>query len=167
MNTVDTNVILQAADIQRKIYRMALEVAERNADCPSLIIAGVEGHGVVVAQNVIRALQKIASFQIHFVTILIDKQQPLEASINSSLDFNNQTIIVVDDVADTGRTLMYCVKPFLNYVPKSIQTLVLVERSHKVFPVQTDYVGLSLATTLQEHIRVQTEGEAITGAMLF
>ena len=95
------------------------------------------------------------------------KKQPLNAAIDASTDFNNKTVIVVDDVADSGRILMYSVKPFLAFNPRSIQTLVLVERSHKLFPVQTDYVGLSIATTLQEHITVKTENGQITGAWLY
>ena len=77
-----------------------------------------------------------------------------------------QVIIVVDDVSNTGKTLLYAFKPFLQYQPKKIQTLVLVERSHKLFAVQPDYVGLSVATTLQEHISVETKDDEITGAWL-
>jgi len=73
---------------------------------------------------------------------------------------------VIDDVAMSGKTLLYAMQPFLAFYPKKIQTLVLVERSHKAFPVKPDYVGLSIATTLQEHIYVETEGEVIKGAYL-
>ena len=88
-------------------------------------------------------------------------------SINEEIDFNGKTVIIVDDVANTGRIIMYALKPFLNFQPKKIQTLVLVERSHKLFPIQNDYKGLSIATTLLEHISVETEGEEITGAWLY
>jgi pyrimidine operon attenuation protein/uracil phosphoribosyltransferase len=90
----------------------------------------------------------------------------LETSLDKEIDFDDRTIIVVDDVANSGRILLYALKHFLLYQPKSIQTLVLIERSHKLFPIQTDYVGLSIATTLQEHITVKTEGDKITGAWL-
>ena len=166
MNTVSTNSILSAEDVGRKIRRMAFEIAERNADCDSLIIAGVEGNGVVVAQNVINELQQIIKCPIEFITISIDKNQPLEVSVEKEMDYNDKTIILVDDVANSGRILLYGLKPFLSSSPKSIQTLVLVERSHKLFPVQSDYVGLSIATTLQEHITVQTADGKIMGAWL-
>lgn len=146
---------------------MAIEIAERNAGCDTLTIAGVLGNGVVVAQNVIRELKSVLTCALEFVTIQIDKKQPVHATIDPPSDFTGKTIIVVDDVADSGRILLYSVKPFLEFQPKSIQTLVLVERSHKLFPVQTDYVGLSIATTLQEHIRVKTENNTITGAWLY
>lgn len=163
---VETNQILTAEDIKRRIRRMAFEIAERNVDCTSFIIAGVEGNGEIVAKNVIRELNKIISCAIEFVTIKIDKQNPLQAALNKQMVLENKTVILVDDVANSGRILLYALKSLLSAETKSIQTLVLVERSHKLFPVQTDYVGLSLATTLQDHISVQTEGETITGARL-
>jgi|SRR5687768_9695030 pyrimidine operon attenuation protein/uracil phosphoribosyltransferase len=166
MNNVATNSILSSEDVSRKIRRMAFEIAERNADCDSLIIAGIAGNGVVVAQAIIKELQQILSCPLQFITVGIDKNNPLEVSLSEQLDFDSKTIILVDDVANSGRILLYSLKTFLRYQPKSIQTLVLVERSHKLFPVRTDYVGLSIATTLQEHIRVQTEGDKITGASL-
>ena len=166
MNTVATNSILSPDDINRKIRRMAFEIAERNSGCDSLVIAGVAGNGVVVAQEVIKELKQIVSCPIEFITINIEKDKPLGCSLEKEMDFNNRTIIVVDDVANSGRILLYALKPFLIYEPKSIQTLVLIERSHKLFPMQSDYVGLSIATTLQEHIMVKTENEKIIGAWL-
>ena len=166
MNNVATNSILSLEDVSRKIRRMAFEIAERNADCDSLIIAGIEGNGVVVAKAIIKELKQILSCPLQFITVAIDKNNPLEVSLSEQSDFDNKTIILVDDVANSGKILLYSLKTFLGFEPKSIQTLVLVERSHKLFPVRTDYVGLSIATTLQEHIRVQTEGDKIIGASL-
>ncbi len=75
-------------------------------------------------------------------------------------------IIVVDDVSNSGKTLLYALKPFINSHPKKIQILVLVERTHTSFPVRPDYVGLSIATTIQEHIFVEVNGEEVAGAYL-
>jgi pyrimidine operon attenuation protein/uracil phosphoribosyltransferase len=166
MNTVGTNSILTAEDIHRKLRRMAFEIAERNADEEVLVIAGVAGNGVVVARNVIDELKEILSCRIEFLTVTIDKTSPSNASVDATVSVDDKTVILVDDVANSGKVLLYSLKPFLTARPKSIQTLVLVERSHKLFPVQTDYVGLSIATTLQEHITVKTSGDAITGAWL-
>jgi pyrimidine operon attenuation protein / uracil phosphoribosyltransferase len=91
----------------------------------------------------------------------------MDASLDPETDVTNKTVILVDDVANTGKTMLYALKPFLASRPARIQTLVLVERSHKLFPIQTDYAGLSLATTLQEHISVETKGDTITGAWLY
>lgn len=82
------------------------------------------------------------------------------------MNFNDKVIIVADDVVNSGKTLLYAIKPFLEFKPKKIQTLVLVERTHKAFPVTSDYVGLSIATTIQEHIIVEVEGEEINGAYM-
>jgi pyrimidine operon attenuation protein/uracil phosphoribosyltransferase len=166
MNTVATNSILSSEDVARKIRRMAFEIAERNADCDSLIIAGVAGNGVVLAMEVIKELSQITTCAIDFITITIDKDNPLQTSLDKEMNFDGRTIILVDDVANSGRILLYALKHFLSHYPKSIQTLVLIERSHKLFPVQTDYVGLSIATTLQEHISVKTENAKIIGAWL-
>ena len=166
MNTTATNPILSAEDITRKIKRMAFEVAERNADCSSLIVAGVAGNGVVVAQNVIRELKKILTCSIDFVTIQINKLNPVEATVDAPINFDGKTIILIDDVANSGKVLLYSLKPLIAAQPASIQSLVLVERSHKLFPIHSDYVGLSIATTLQEHITVKTEGDKVTGAWL-
>ncbi len=168
METVQTrNALLDEATINRKLKRMALQVAEQNIDEKELVLAGINGNGEVVAQKLASELMQIHSFQIHTITIHIDKRSPLEVSLSNPVDIENKTVIIVDDVANTGRTMLYALKPFLNSYPKKIQTLVLVERSHKLFPVQTDYAGLSIATTLQEHIAVETKGEKITGAWLY
>lgn len=166
MNTVATNSILSPEDVNRKIRRMAFQVAERNADCDSLVIAGIAGNGVVVAHAVIKELQQIIKCPVEFLTISIDKDDPRDTSIDKQLNFDDRTVIVVDDVVNSGRILLYALKHFLSHQPKSIQTLVLIERSHKLFPIQSDYVGLSLATTLQEHITVKTEGDKVIGAWL-
>ena len=168
METVQTkNCILNSQAITQKLKRMAFEVAEQNLDEKELIIAGVNGNGEIVARNLANELKDIHTFQIQTITILINKKQPQEISIKDQIDFNNKTIIIVDDVANTGRIIMYALAPFLNFYPKKIQTLVLVERSHKLYPIQNDYKRLSVATTLQEHIAVETEGEQITGAWLY
>lgn len=145
---------------------MALQVAERNTEEKDLVVAGVEGNGMVVAHKLIEELSQVLQLDIELVTIRLDKKNPVAVTIDPAIDAAGKNILVVDDVADTGRTLLFALKPFLERMPKTMQTLVLVERSHKLFPVTTDFVGLSLSTTLQDHIQVETEGDAITGAFL-
>lgn len=165
-DNANRNCILNAETAQRKMRRMAFQVAENNEGEAALVIAGIAGNGWVVARNLVRELQQILSIPIHLVQVQLNKKQPLEVTIEPTLDFNRQNIIVVDDVANTGKTLLYAIKPLLQFEPRTIQTLVLVERSHKLFSIQPDYVGLSITTTLQEHITVETENEVITGAWL-
>lgn len=161
------NCILEKQAVGRKLRRMALEVAEQNADVEELLIAGIEGNGVVVARNLIRELTQIRPFRITYVTIRLNKKEPGEISIDGRLEARGKVVILVDDVANSGRTLFYALKPFLDQHPAKVQTLVLVERSHKLFPIQTDYFGLSVSTTLQEHIMVETEEDEISGAWLY
>ena len=168
METVQTkNCVLDAEAIDRKIRRMALEVAEQNIEEKELIIAGIAGNGEVVADYITEELRKILSVNITCLVVRLNKKEPNLVECDPSVSLDNKVAIIVDDVANTGKTMMYALKPFLNASPKKIQTLVLVERSHKMFPVQTDYAGLSITTTLQEHITVETEGGKILGAWLY
>jgi len=161
------NCVLDKEAIERKLKRMAYEVAEQNIDETELILASVNGNGEIVARNIIKELNKISNFYIQQITIELNKKDPLQVSLDKKIDTENKVVILVDDVANTGKTMLYALKPFLSFHLKKIQTLVLVERSHKLFPIQTDYSGLSIATTLQEHIAVETKGEEITGAWLY
>jgi len=160
------NCILSAEAVKRKLRRMAFQIAEANADEESIIIAGIAGNGTILAQKIIGELKQIFDIPVDLITIELTKKNPVDAVIQEQTDLSGKIIIVVDDVANTGRTLLYALRPLLKFLPKKIQTLVLVERSHKLFAVQPDYVGLSIATTLQEHIIVETESGEITGAWL-
>ncbi|MEI9945081.1 MAG: phosphoribosyltransferase family protein [Chitinophagaceae bacterium] len=107
-----------------------------------------------------------SSIKTELITITLEKKTPKEVTLSKQIDFNNKVVILIDDVADSGKTLLYALKPFLDFHPKKIQTLVLVERSHNSFPVRPDYIGLSIATTLQEHIFVEVDKENVLGAYL-
>lgn len=158
--------ILNKEGAQRKVRRMAFEIAESNAGEDALIIAGIAGNGILLAQKLVAELQQIIQLSIELATIQLDKKSPLQVAVAPVHDWNNAVIIVVDDVSNTGKTLLYALKPFLEAQPKKIQTLVLVERSHKLFSIQPDYVGLTVTTTLQEHISVVTNNGEIEGAWL-
>jgi pyrimidine operon attenuation protein/uracil phosphoribosyltransferase len=162
------NYILTQQVAEKKLRRMAYEILENNSDEQQLILAGIRESGSVIARNIQRHLQEITGGRLstRLITISLDKKKPGAVSLSDSPDFEDQVIIVIDDVANSGRTLLYAMKPFLDYHPRKIESLVLVERTHKVFPVQPDYTGLSLSTTLQEHINVEVEGELVKGAWL-
>jgi pyrimidine operon attenuation protein / uracil phosphoribosyltransferase len=160
------NYIMDAELAHRKMERMAYEVLEENLDEDSLILVGIKENGRLIAREMHRLLSEIGGKKIDLIDLEIDKKQPGDVTLSASFDFRDRVILVVDDVANSGKTLLYSLKPFLDYHPKKIQTLVLVERSHKLFPIQPDFVGLSIATTLQDHIFVEASGEKITGAYL-
>jgi len=162
----DKKYIIDQSLAQKKLRRMALEILEQNPDEKYLILAGIRESGSVVARCMERLLRELSKIEIETISLSLDKKAPMEVKVSKEIDFNDKVIIVVDDVANSGRTLLYALKPFLNARPRKIQTLVLVGRSHNSFPVNTDYVGLSIATTLQEHIYVEEDGEEIIGAFL-
>jgi len=146
---------------------MALEILENNAGETELIIAGIDGGGTIVARTMHDLLKQLDnSLTLHLANISLNKRHPEEVVISPELDYNNKVVIVVDDVANSGRTLLYALKPLLNWHPKKIQTLALVGRHHNSFPVYPDYVGMELATTMEDHIYVEVEGNAIKGAYL-
>ena len=160
------NYILNSIAVEKKLRRMALEIIEKNPDEKQIILAGIRVSGSAVARNIQKHLAEISSVKTELITLTLDKKEPKEVIINKTIDFNDKVIIIIDDVANSGKTLLYALKPFLEYHPKKIQTLVLVERSHNDFPVRPDYTGLSIATTLQEHIYVEVDGDKISGAWL-
>jgi pyrimidine operon attenuation protein/uracil phosphoribosyltransferase len=162
----DKRNILTQEVAEKKMRRMAYEILENNIDEDGIVLAGIRESGTVVAKTIQKMLSGISTIKTELITLSLDKKQPKEVLIDPATDFTNKVIIVVDDVSNSGKTLLYALKPFLDFSPKKIQTLVLVERSHTSFPVRPDYVGLSIATTLQEHIYVEVHGEKITGAYL-
>lgn len=162
----DKKYILTREITEKKLRRMAYEILENNIDEPQIILAGIRESGSVVAKVIQQMLAEISSIKTEFITVTLDKKRPAEVTLSKTVDFNDKVIILIDDVSNSGKTLLYALKPFINSHPKKIQTLVLVERRHNSFPVQPDYVGLSIATTLQEHIFVEVKDEEITGAYL-
>jgi pyrimidine operon attenuation protein / uracil phosphoribosyltransferase len=158
--------ILDAATAALKMERMAYEIVEENIDETELILAGIRDNGSVIARSIQQELAKISSLKTKLINLQLDKKHPTTVELSENLDFNGKVVIVVDDVSNSGKTMLYALKPLLEFHPKKIETLVLVERSHKIFPVNSDFVGLSVATTLQEHIFVEVEGEKIKGAYL-
>jgi len=158
--------ILSKEVVEKKLRRMAFEILENNIDEKEIILAGIRESGSVVANVIQKMLGEISAIKTELITITLDKNAPTNVSLSNTFDFNGKVIVVIDDVSNSGKTLLYALKPFIVAHPKKIQTLVLVDRTHNSFPVRPDYVGLSIATTLQEHIFVEVKGEEVTGAYL-
>ena len=161
-----THFILSKEIAYRKMQRMAYEIVERNSNEKQIILAGIKENGVIIAEILYGFLKEIFKGELSVIAIALDKRNPKNISISDEINFDDKVIVITDDVANSGRTLLYALKPFLAFYPKKIQTLVLVERSHKEFPVTPDYVGLSIATALSEKIIVETENREIAGARL-
>jgi len=147
--------ILDTLHIQQKLNRLAYEVYENNFTEKELLVVGIDGNGYKVATLLCEKLKEISGLKIKAGKIKVDKEKPWEGEPSTDFtekDFVNKTVILVDDVLNSGKTLMYAVKLFLDKPVKKINTVVLVDRSHTRFPVKADFVGLSLSTTLQERI---------------
>ncbi len=150
--------ILDSAEIQQKTTRIAYQIVEDNYDESELVLIGIKPNGFEYAQQLKKEIEAIDSIKVTLVELSLNKQKPLEEEIKLELgkkSLDNKTVIIVDDVANTGKTLYYALKPVMEFSPKKVQAAVLVDRQHKLFPVSPDFVGLSLSTTMQEHIRVE------------
>jgi pyrimidine operon attenuation protein/uracil phosphoribosyltransferase len=150
--------ILTKTQIQQKIERLAFQIVENNFAEKEIILAGTNFNGMTFASLLRDALQRITKIPIVLTQIRLNPAKPLgdPISIDTPTDeLTGKVIIIADDVANTGRTIFYAVKPVLESLPSKVEVAVLVDRKHKSFPIAVDYVGLSLATTLQEDIDVR------------
>lgn len=159
-------VILSREDIQKKIERIAFEILENNLEEEVIILAGIQDRGNIVADKIKMVLENISKFKIISIEVSLDKRNPLDVSLSRTFNFTNMVIILVDDVVNHGRTMFYAIKPFLEQLPRKIQTAVLIDRQHKDFPLRIDYSGYSISTTLQNSILVQIDGKNIIKAYL-
>jgi pyrimidine operon attenuation protein/uracil phosphoribosyltransferase len=150
--------ILTRKEIQQKVDRLAFEILENNFTAEELILAGVNTKGMTFAGLLRTALQKITKVPVRLIQIRVNPAHPLQEPVTLDIpaeDLKGKTIIVTDDVANTGRTLFYAMQPLMHILPAKVEVAVLVDRKHKSFPIAADYVGLSLATTIQEDIDVR------------
>lgn len=149
---------MNSTQVNQRLNRLAWQVYEQCSDEKKIVVAGIANNGFQLAKKISSIVETISGIHVHLVEMKINKenprQQPLVSGGDESL-FTGKKIIIVDDVSKSGQTLMYGVKYFLDFQVKSIHTLVLVDRDHNRYPVKTNFVGLSLATTLQEHISVE------------
>ncbi|WP_194768768.1 phosphoribosyltransferase family protein [Tamlana sp. I1] len=159
--TVKNNVILNHNEINHKIRRIAFQIYESNVDEKEVILAGIGSNGYILAKKLKTVLQKISEITPVLCKVSMDKKQPW-LEITTSLkpdDYKNKSLILVDDVLNSGTTLIYGVKHFLNVPLKQFKTAVLVNRNHKKYPVKADFKGISLSTSLHEHVQVVLEGK--------
>lgn len=140
---------------------MAYEIYERNLHASGVVLAGISGMGVTLAKLLADELKSISKLGIEEVEVLLDKVSVANSEVRLSdpIDLTGKSLILVDDVLNTGRTLVYAMKPFLDEELFKMEIAVLVNRSHGLFPIRPDYTGFELSTTLNEHIRVDFSGD--------
>lgn len=150
------NIILTQQEINHKTRRIAYQIYETFPEDTEVVIAGIAKNGYLFAQKLAAEVEKISEIKVTLCEVKINKQQPLEP-VHTSLtpeEYANKSLVLVDDVLNSGTTLIYGVRHFLNVPLKKFKTAVLVDRNHKQYPVKADFKGLSLSTSLRENVQV-------------
>lgn len=153
------NIILNHQQIDHKIKRIAYQIYETFAEENEIIVAGISNNGFILAEKISLVLEQISTLKIILCEVKIDKQNQFSA-ITTSIPketYSNKGIVLVDDVLNSGTTLIYGVKHFLDVPVKKFKTAVLVDRNHKKFPVKADFKGISLSTSSKEHVHLVFE----------
>ncbi len=165
--TFKNNVILSHQEITHKIKRIAYQIYESNVDETEIILAGIDSNGYILAKKLKLILNKISTLESKLCKVFIDKKNPRK-EIKTSLtteEYSNKSVVLIDDVLNSGTTLIYGVKHFLNVPLKQFKTVVLVNRNHKKYPVKADFKGISLSTSLHEHIHVNIDGKVFEAVL--
>ena len=152
------NKILSHVQIQHKIRRIAYQIYETNVSEKKIIIAGIVGGGLNFAKKLQAVLKDITTAEIVLCKVMMDKKNPIKSGVTMSIpesEYKNKSVVLVDDVLNSGTTLIYGVHHFLKTPLKQLKTAVLVNRNHKKYPVKADFKGISLSTSLQEHVTVE------------
>ena len=150
------NIILTQQQIQQIVKRIAYQIYETFVNENEIVIAGIANSGYVFAKKISDEVSKISNLKVVLGKVEVNKQDPLQ-EIKTDLqkaDYENKSVVLVDDVMNSGATLIYGVKYFLEVPLKKFKTAVLIDRSHKKYPVKADFKGISLSTSSLEHIQV-------------
>tara|TARA_R110002167_G_scaffold7531_9_gene35765 strand:+ start:255 stop:752 length:498 start_codon:yes stop_codon:yes gene_type:complete len=156
------NQILSHQQIQHTIRRIAYQIYEANVNEKEIVIAGIVGGGLKFAKKLQTVLRQITEADIILCKVLMDKHDPLASGVTTSIPesaYLGKSVVLVDDVLNSGTTLIYGVHHFLKTPLKQLKTAVLVNRNHKKYPVKADYKGISLSTSLQEHVNVKFQAK--------
>lgn len=159
-----SNIILNNTQIAQKIKRIAYQIYETNSNEKEIVIAGIASNGFILAEKIANVLTEISTIKVSLCEVSINKKKPIN-SVSTSLpteEYKNKALVLVDDVLNSGTTLIYGVKHFLDVPLKKFKTAVLVDRNHKKYPVKADFKGISLSTSIKEHVIVEfNESETI------
>lgn len=153
----EKTLILEGSQVKQKIRRMAFEIFEHNFKEKTIVLAGIDGQGYALAKLLVKEIENISPLQVKLVKVCLDKSAPQQTDVTLDCDLKDlkkKCIILVDDVLNTGRTFAYGLKPFLDIEVKKIETAVLVNRSHTLFPIYPQYTGYELSTTINDHVEV-------------
>ncbi|MFN8354647.1 MAG: phosphoribosyltransferase family protein [Spirosomataceae bacterium] len=160
MTTTDKQQLLTHTQVMQKVQRIAFEIYENNFEDAEIVLAGVWDRGYWLAELLKKQIETISPLSVTLVRIDIDKLNPHQSPVLFDVEksvLQSKTVVVVDDVLNTGRTLAYGLSPFFGVQVKKLQLAVIVDRGHHLYPIAADYVGYTLSTTLTEHIEVKLD----------
>lgn len=155
MNTL----VLNDRQINQKLQRIAYEILENNSEDGVLYLVGITGNGLLIAQKLKEILSPITEQIVKVAEVSVNKQEPLSEPIRLSVSNKELkgTLILIDDVINSGRTMQYALMKLLEQPVRKVKTVSLVDRKHRRYPIRCDYVGLTLSTTLQDRVEVVLE----------
>ena len=162
------NIILTNQQIQNKIRRIALQILESNINEKEIVLAGISTNGFLIAKQLKHYINDYSDVIITLCNVEINKKsllQEVKTSISSDV-YENKSVVLIDDVLHSGGTLIYCVKYFLNTPLKQLKTAVLINRNHKKYPIKADFKGLSLSTSINEHVEVIFDNETAHATLI-
>jgi len=149
--------ILEKKQLQQKVNRLAWQIYESNYMESEIVVVGIQKRGVELAKRISKVIRYISEIKVIEATVKLDKDNPYDSDLVCNLtetDIENKVVVLVDDVLNSGKTLMYAASEFLTVPLVKLSTLVLVNRNHNRYPIKADYEGMSFSTTLQDHINV-------------
>ena len=154
--------ILSNTQIEQKVNRLAHQLHENCFEEKEIFLGGIKGNGFIIAQQICKVLEEYSEIKINLFEIKINKKKPWDEPITLTTpkeEMENGYIVLVDDVLNSGKTVQYALVEILQFPTKAIKILTLVDRKHRRFPIKADFVGLSLSTTLKEHVEVDLAKE--------
>jgi pyrimidine operon attenuation protein/uracil phosphoribosyltransferase len=159
--------VLDFEKISRICRRLAYQILENNINEDEILIVGIKEKGYEIAKIIKQKLKDITSIKVHLKSITIDKKNPNQIS-EFDINFNQmpKSVYLVDDVLNTGKTLMFAVNSLLKYDFDLIKTLVLIDRNHKRYPIKVDFKGISLSTNLDDTVKLISENKNLEAVLV-
>ena len=152
--------LLNAEEIEQKLIRMAYEIAERHYTEKNIVFIGIEANGAAVSKRLFELVKEIVTIPCELSSIQLIKEHSIgSAKLSTPLSLKNKCVVLIDDVFNSGKTLMHAASFLAAQEIHRLTTAVLVERKHRRFPIKADFVGLKLSTTLKEHVTVNIDGK--------
>ena len=154
--------ILSHLQIEQKINRLAHQLLENCFEEKEIFIGGIQGNGYILAERLSSIIVANSDLKTNLFEVKLNKSEPWSKDITLSMDqkkMENGYIVLVDDVLNSGKTMQYALVEILQFRTKAIKTLTLVDRKHRRFPIKANFVGMSLSTTLKQHVEVDLKSK--------